>query len=141
MATHMSIHFTQNDFHRLCYLPYNTILTSFLAHGVDFKGMRDEQEAEVEHRKEKLRSHPELHQLGWSLFNQWVGSSERGFISQLEEGVAAGKVIPATAATSFEPVAWYICMLDAPMLGKWKAMPVEPHWLERPKAIGIVVKT
>jgi len=135
--------FTQDTFDRLCYLPYNTVLTSFLAHGlhevVDFAGMRNENEAEVEHRAERLSQHPELENRDWERFNAWLKYTERSFINQLEEGVVLGSLLPAKVVTDYEPVAWYVCKLDVTMMGDWPVRPVRPHWLEYPTAIGIVV--
>ncbi len=126
----MTIPFTRSDFHKLCYLPYNTILVSFLAHGADIQGMRDEQAAEVEHRARKLRQHPEMDQDGWGGFNAWVSRIERSFINQLEEGMACGQLAPAKGMDDFEAAAWYICRLETTMMGTWPPFPVQPRWTE-----------
>ncbi len=128
----MSIPFSSEEFRKLCFVPYNTIFVSFLAHMGKIGDMRMEQEAECEHRTERLRANPNLNQAEWSDFNTWIDGAEKELIRQIEAHLAAGTLVMAKNESDLEIVGWCLCRMEVSPMGNLHVGRRMPVWKKEP---------
>ncbi len=124
----MSTPFTGEEFRKLCFVPYNTIFVSFLAHIGHIGDMRSEQEAEVEHRAERLRANPNLNQAQWAEFNTWIDGAEKELIGKIEEQLSSGALGMAKTEDDLEIVGWCICRMEVLPMGNLRVGRRMPKW-------------
>ncbi len=124
----MSTPFSAADFAKLCFVPYNTIFVSFLAHIGHIGDMRSEQEAEVEHRAVRLMGNRNLNQAEWSDFNTWIDGAEKLLISQVEEQLSSGALVMAKTEDDLEIVGWCICRMEVSPMGNLHVGRRMPLW-------------